>query len=275
MAYTAQEDLDARMSKPLSARAHAATPREMAMCSEFKSKINNARANRKRVESDVTMLANRIALLKVEMQKAQKKIVETTEKTHQMKKIQAENERKHRQRERRREEREQQRRAAQLKFTKEKTEFITTKQKTKVHLVEQKQAEVQDIKKVSQVNSQRIQRQREIERLKAVKNRNMIQKKREETKQKMRMSKRQQMEAARRLADEKLRREAELARKKEMLISQMEQEELALIEALQKTQQVQKSAYEELEVTVNRSLQSRQGSFSDTSSVRSHRRTGR
>ena len=38
------------------------------------------------------------------------------------------------------------------------------------------------------------------------------------------------MEAARRLAEEKFRREAELARKKEIMISQMEQEELALIE---------------------------------------------
>lgn len=273
----AQQDPEARISKPFSARgAHAATPREMATCSEFKSKINNARANRKRVESDVTMLANRIALLKVEMQKAQKKIVETSEKTQQMKKTQAENEQKHRERERRRAEREAQRRAAQLKFSKEKAEFINTKQKTRVHLVEQKQADVQDIKKVSQTNTQRIQRQREIERLKAVKNRNMIQKKREQSKRKLEITKRQQMEAARRMADEKLRCEAELARKNEMMISQMEQEELALIEALQKTQQVQKSAYEELEVTVNRSLQSRQGSFSDTSSVRSlHRRRAR
>jgi len=261
---------------PLSARgAQAATPREMAMCSEFKSKINNARANRKRVESDVTMLANRIALLKVEMEKAQKKIVETTGKTEQMKKIQMENERKHREREQRRAEREERRRAAQLKFTKEKQEFVNAQQKTRVHLVEQKQADVQDIKKVSQVNSQRIQRQREIERLKAVKNRNMIQKKREETKRKMRISKKQQMENARRLTEEKLRREAELAREKERMISQMEQEELALIEALQKSQQLQKSAYEELEHTVNRSLQSRAGSFSDTSSVSSYRRGGR
>lgn len=272
----AQQELDARISQPLSARgAQAATPREMAMCSEFKSKINNARANRKRVESDVTMLSNRIALLKIEMQKAQKKIVETTGKTQQMQKIQAENEQKLRERERRRAEREEQRRAAQLKFTKEKADFVVTKQKTRVHLVEQKQADVQDIKKVSQANSHRIQRQREIERLKAVKNRNMIQKKREQSKKKLQISKRQQMENARRMADEKLRREAEVAHKNEVMISQMEQEELALIEALQKTQRLQKSAYEELEVTVNRSLQSRQGSFSDTSSVRSHRRHGR
>lgn len=56
--------------------------------------MNLIRSEKKKVESDAQLLANRIALLKAEMDKAEKKIKETKKKTDTIQQLQSENERK-------------------------------------------------------------------------------------------------------------------------------------------------------------------------------------
>eukprot|EP00479_Gromia_sphaerica_P002449 TRINITY_DN12914_c0_g1_i1.p1 TRINITY_DN12914_c0_g1~~TRINITY_DN12914_c0_g1_i1.p1 ORF type:complete len:121 (-),score=24.80 TRINITY_DN12914_c0_g1_i1:208-570(-) len=107
-------------------------------------------------------------------------------------------------------------------------------------MIEKKRQEVEEIK-MSKANLDRIKKQREAERLRAVKNKVLIQK------QKLNLRKVETITVdetpknpTRRI--NKIRQEDAAAREQERLIEQMEQQELLLIESLQKTQQTQKAS---------------------------------
>merc|ERR1719352_988497 len=215
--------------------------------------LTAAKESRKRAELDAQLLANRIALLKQEEEKAWKKIEETRKRAGDITTLRGQNEQKY---------------MAKEQFYKHKWEAIRSAQShnaymrdqgrknkgevAKAHL-ESKCASVRNAKLVSQdalmEKKQREASERSMnsQRTAYIKNqRDMAKSRMEQEKQARLLQYQQDYEA--RVAEEEM-----LRARTEALVAKMEKEEMELIQRLQNTQTVQRSAYEELETALGSS----------------------
>jgi len=219
--------------------------------------LTGAKEARKRAELDAQLLANRIALLKQEEEKAWKKIEETRKRAQEITSLRAENEDKY---------------AAKESFYKNKWESIRTAQaqnayqrdtmrKNREEVLkahhDAKQAYVSNAKMASQQNlmekkqRQAAEKQLNEQRTQYIKKQKDDAKRRLESEQQAKLLQyRQEYEA--RIAEEEM-----LRARTEALVGQMEKEEMELIQRLQNTQTVQRNAFEELESALGTTSQSR------------------
>ena len=211
------------------------------------TKLAEAKQMRKRADEDARLLANRIALLRQEEMKAQKKIEETRRKAQEIVSLRSKNTElvKEREEKRRKAEEDEILRAEQSK------QMRTQKQNSRFQksLMRQNRA-------ASEANNLKSNRKQNLELIESMKTQDIIQKAtmrnfiksqhREAEERRLKLE-RDRKEKARIETERKIEDENRMRRIREEEVARMEQEELELIQRLQNTQLLQKTAYEELE----------------------------
>jgi len=215
-----------------------------------RANLTGAKEARKRAELDAQLLANRIALLKQEEEKAWKKIEETRKRANEITTMRGDNEQKY---------------IAKEKFYKQKWESIRTAQQHNAYMREQNKEAKAAVAK-SHVEAKGAY----VRNAKLMAHENLMEKKQKEAneramnEQRAQYIKKQKDEANRRMEAERQARllqyqqdyearcsEEEMLRARtEALVAKMEKEEMDLIQRLQNTQTVQRNAYEELETAL-------------------------
>jgi hypothetical protein len=223
--------------------------------SQMQASLAAAKESRKRAELDAQLLANRIALLKQEEEKAWKKIEETRKRANEITDLRAQNEQKF---------------AAKEEFYKNKWDSIKAAQ-TKNHENREKSRAVREAARnglmdarhsnaarSKQQSHQILQSKKEREaqeRLANLERGDMIKQKKEEARRRMEYERIAALERAREEYEQRATQEDLLRSRTEALVANMEKEEMELIQRLQNTQTVQRNAYEELEAALGQSTQ--------------------
>ena len=102
-----------------------------------------------------------------------------------------------------------------------------------------------------QQNLQAIRRQKELDRQKALENKKAIQEQHRKVKERLKKEREAKIRAVKQQVQARIEREERESAAKLHAIDDMEKEELRLIELLQKTQHMQKDAYDGLEKALN------------------------
>ena len=211
------------------------------------TKLAEAKQMRKRADEDARLLANRIALLRQEELKAQKKIEETRRKANEIVSLRSKNTEmlKAREEQRRKAEEEDQLRAEQSK-----------QMRTQKHNSRFQQSLLRQNRAVSEANHLKNNRKQNLETIESMKTQDLVQKAtlrnfiknqhREAEERRVKLE-RDRKEKARIETEKKIEEENRMRRYREEEVARMEQDELELIQRLQNTQLLQKTAYEELE----------------------------
>lgn len=209
--------------------------------------LKDAKKERHQVEKDAELLANRIALLKQEEMRTWKKIEETRKRARDVLEMKRKNE---------------ERIKKKMRDIKDRTKRIRHNQKKVRSLREQRHQEKDKIKQAVLMNKReevkitKLEEKRNM-RIKSEMMRRNWEAKKEKSKAikeqlriaelKKREYERQKLEQAKREFEERIEREIRLTKHKEKEVMQMEMIEMELIKKLQNTQNIQKSAYQELE----------------------------
>lgn len=211
------------------------------------TKLTEAKQMRKRADEDARLLANRIALLKQEEQKAQKKIEETRRKAQEILNLRNRNTELLRKKEEERLQKEEQerQRLEELKRFKESKQSNNYQK----NMIRQNRAisEANSIKANRKQNLEIIQNFKHQDLVQKATMRNLIKSQKREAEEKKKKFERDRLEKTRLETEKKIEQENKMRRLREEEVAKMEQEELELIQKLQNTQLLQKSAYEELE----------------------------
>ena len=211
------------------------------------SKLAEAKQMRKRADEDARLLANRIALLRQEEQKAHRKIEETRQKAQKILSLRNKNTEllKLKEEDRRlKQEKEFQRLAEQRKVR----ELKLFKSQQKLSNRQNRAlSEANALKESRKRNLEQIEYNRKDDLVQRAALRNFIKNQQREAEEKKRKMERDRMERIRIETMKKVEDENRARRAREEEIARMEQEELELIQKLQNTQMMQKNAYEELE----------------------------
>lgn len=216
--------------------------------------LSAAKQLRRKAEEDATMLANRIALLKEEESRALKKIDETRRRAREImeKKMKADLEKRQKEEEKKARDEELKVKAEHLRMLKEERkaatnsarESVLQRLKTQVQLVRESKAQCQEL--IEKENHEvLLEKSRVTQKLKDQQH---------EAKRKRELDEYERQ--ARFKAELSQRTQSELQRKRELdeQISNMEAEELELINRLQNTQMMHKTALQELEEASSRPL---------------------
>jgi len=211
--------------------------------SNLNQESRNIDSMARRTKADIMILKNRIALLKRETNKSQRKVVETQKRTDIVHRVKSENlERKARIM------RSQIQKAQnQAKLAKNVNSNRGEIEMSKKRILLQKQKDVQSQKKLRQKNLEAIRQQRAIERMKAARTKYAMKEALEFRKKQNNIEERSKLEKIKLEKERRIDEERESLRDQERLMANLEAEELALIEGLQKSQHQQKQAYNELE----------------------------
>lgn len=212
-----------------------------------KAKLAEAKQMRKQADEDARLLANRIALLKQEELKAIKKIEETRRKAEEIIEARKRNEEKQRKRE--------EARRMQSDLESHKTEENRKIRERMKEIKDQANQyrhhkafkDVQSLKKTKQDYQRAIEIQRTEELAEKISLKNSIKGQLKEAEERKRRLAEEKREKARKENEKKIQEETKMRREREEEVARMEQEELELIQRLQNTQLLQKSAYEDLE----------------------------
>lgn len=223
--------------------------------SQMQSNLTGAKEARKRAELDAQLLANRIALLKQEEEKAWKKIEETRKRAGEITALRNANENKF---------------AAKEQFYKGKWESIRNAQaqnanmrdrskairdSTRQGLLEQKQAIASSTKQQSQQMLLHKKHREAGEREANAERSGYLKAQKEEARRRLEEDRLAQLERFREDYDGRTAQEELLRSRTEALVSKMEREEMELIQRLQNTQTVQQNAYKELEAALGQTSQ--------------------
>jgi len=218
--------------------------------SQMQANLTTAKEARKRAELDAQLLANRIALLKQEEEKAWKKIEETRKRAQEILELRNANEQKF---------------AAKEQFYKQKWESIRNAQSHNAYMREQarknkgevakahldsKGASVRNAKLVSQEALMEKKQREASERSMNTQRTAYIKAQREQAKSRMEQEKQARLLQYQQDYEARVAEEEMLRARTEALVAKMEKEEMELIQRLQNTQTVQRSAYEELETAL-------------------------
>jgi hypothetical protein len=204
---------------------------------------------------DAQLLANRIALLKQEEEKAWKKIEETRKRANEIMDLRNANEQKF---------------MAKEQFYKAKWESIRLAQKangenrekakaireaTRAGLLDQRMDNAQKTKNQSQQYLMQKKTREATDRQGNVERSNLIKQKKEEAKRRLEEDRLAQLEKFREDYEARTAQEEMLRARTDALVAKMEKEEMELIQRLQNTQTVQRNAYEELEAALGTTSQ--------------------
>jgi len=211
--------------------------------SNLNQESRNIDSMARRTKADIMILKNRIALLKRETNKSQRKVVETQKRTDMVHRVKSEN----LERKARIMKSQIQRARNQAKLAKCVVSNKGEIQMSKKRILLQKQKDVLSQKKLRQKNLEAIRQQRAIERMKAARTKHAMREAHECRKKRLNFEERSKLEKIRQGKERRIDEERENLRDQERLMANLEAEELALIEGLQNSQQRQKHAYKELE----------------------------
>ena len=213
-----------------------------------------AKQLRKKAEDDATVLSNRIALLKEEEAKALKKIDDTRRRAREImdRKLKAEAERRLKEEERKAKEEETRIRSEHLRLIKEerKTAALTARET----VMQKLRAQVLTVRESKAQNQELIEKENNEVMLEKAR---ITQRRKDEEHEARRRREMEEYEKQARFKAELAQKtQSELARKQELedQIRRMETEELELINKLQNTQTLQKTALQELEEAASRPL---------------------
>lgn len=214
---------------------------------QMQDNLTMAKEARKRAELDAQLLANRIALLKQEGDKAHKKIEDTRKRTDEINALKKQNEDKFHAKEIFYREKWNSIRTAQATNSAIRDKGKAQRDSTRTGLLDQKQQNARERKFQSQ---QMLQQKKDREQLELQQNTdrsNYLKQKKEDGKRKLEEDRLAQLEKFREDYECRTAQEDMLRSRTDALVAQMEKEEIELIERLQNTQAVQRTAYEELE----------------------------
>eukprot|EP00743_Colponemidia_sp_Colp-15_P000962 GILK01001061.1.p1 GENE.GILK01001061.1~~GILK01001061.1.p1 ORF type:complete len:252 (-),score=71.01 GILK01001061.1:936-1691(-) len=212
-----------------------------------KAGLSAAKQARRQADLDAQLLANRIALLKQEEQKAWKKIQETKKRAGEIMALRARNEQKLKL-----EEELERRKAYELQKSRDLVNKQREKKRMEKHslhesIYSQRKQSVAQCRSESRMLQQRKDMEREESVRKNVQKSSEIRTKELQLRQKAEEERRARLEKGRMEYEERVRQEEQERQRREALIAKMEREEMELIQKLQNTQMIQRSAYEELE----------------------------
>ena len=218
------------------------------------NKFVEAKNMRKRAEDDAQLLANRIALLKQEELKSLKKIEETRNKAREImqRRAQVLEEQRIKEEERNKKLEEERIKAEQNKILKEQSK--QAKLSSREELVKKLKDEVLMIKLARKENQNVIDQNKNLELLEKTTMTQSIKNQQREAEEKRRRLEEERKAKVRAELERKIEEENLRKQQKEDEIARMEQEELELIQRLQNSQMLQRSAYEELELAMSGNL---------------------
>jgi len=221
--------------------------------SQMQANLAAAKEARKRSELDAQLLANRIALLKQEEEKAWKKIEETRKKAHKVTELRVQNEQKSAAKEEAFRNKWDSIRLAQNENQQNREKSRAVREAARNDLMEAKHSNAARSKQQSnQILFQKKEREAQ-ERNANFERGDMIKQRKEDAKRRLEDERLAALERSREDYEQRAAQEDLLRSRTEALVSQMEREEMELIQRLQNTQTVQRNAYEELEAALGQS----------------------
>ncbi|CAG9316333.1 unnamed protein product [Blepharisma stoltei] len=214
-------------------------------------KLNEAKQMRKQVEEDARLLANRIALLKAEEAKAQRHIEETRKRAKDIinSRIRNQEFQKKKEEEQRAKSMETKQRA--IENYKRKQNILKAQQIMKNQVLIQKQMEGKSVREAKAHYKIQLERKLEEEFTRNWTIKEQLKKEKEVSVQRRKEQLEQKKLKVRNQLNNRMENESKIRELKEGEIARMEQEELELIQRLQNTQFLQRSAYEDLENALN------------------------
>jgi hypothetical protein len=221
----------------------------------MQANLTGAKEARKRAELDAQLLANRIALLKQEEEKAWKKIEETRKRAQEIMELRSANEQKFVAKEQFYKAKWESIRSAQTQNAYNRDRAKAVREATREGLLEQRQNNAQSTKVQSQQYLLQKKERESSERQANMERGNLIKQKKEEAKRRLEEDRLAQLEKFREDYEGRTAQEELLRSRTDSLVAKMEKEEMELIQRLQNTQTVQRNAYEELEAALGQTAQ--------------------
>jgi len=223
--------------------------------SGVQSSLTTAKESRKRAELDAQLLANRIALLKQEEEKAWKKIEETRKRAGEVMETREKNEQKFAAKEQFYKDKWESIRSSQVQNGQQRDRARAARDNARDGLVQNRHANAVRGKQMSQqILVQKKEREAQERQMNQDQSMYLKQRK-EEAKRKLEEDRLQQLNQYREDYEARIGQEDLLRARTDALVARMEKEEMELIQRLQNTQTVQRSAYEELEAALGTTAQ--------------------
>jgi len=214
---------------------------------QMRSNLTGAKESRKRAELDAQLLANRIALLKQEEERAWKKIDETRKRAGEIVGLRNTNEGKFLAKEDFYKGKWEGIRHAQAQNAYQRDKAKAARDATKHQVLDNKKKVVDKVKDSTQSHLL-VKRERQAAEMQCNHERSeAIRRQKADAKARVEREKEEKLRKFRNDYENRVSQEEMLRSRTEALVSQMEQEEMELIQRLQNTQTVQRRAYEELE----------------------------
>mmetsp|Transcript_29232 Transcript_29232/g.51978 ORF Transcript_29232/g.51978 Transcript_29232/m.51978 type:complete len:262 (-) Transcript_29232:74-859(-) len=217
--------------------------------------LTAARESRKRAELDAQLLANRIALLKQEEEKAWKKIEETRKRASEIVELRKQNEQKFSAKEQFYKQKWESIRQAQAQNAQHREKAKAVREQTRHSLVEQKHVNAQSTKQQSQHMLLQKKEREAAERQSNLERSSYLKQRKDDAKRRLEEERLAQLEKYREDYEARTAQEEMLRARTDALVAKMEKEEMELIQRLQNTQTVQRNAYEELEAALGQTSQ--------------------
>merc|ERR1719217_1047851 len=217
--------------------------------------LTGAKEARKRAELDAQLLANRIALLKQEEEKAWNKINETRRRANEISTLRQQNEQKFLAKEQFYKEKWDSIRSAQAHNATNRERSKEARAATRNILLEEKKKVFHSVKAQTQDHIAQ-KKEREIAEKQTNADRSaFIKQQKLEAKRKLEMERKEKLDQYQQDYHARTAEEEQLRERTQALVAQMEKEEMELIQRLQNTQTVQRNAYEELENALGQTSQ--------------------
>ena len=211
------------------------------------TKLAEAKQMRKRADEDARLLSNRISLLKQEEMKAMKKIEETRRKAQEIINVRNRNLEEQRKREEARKQKEFEDNIKMEENRKIRQQKRYLKDQANQYRLNKAIVDAQSLKTIKEKNIQAIEERRMEELSEKLMLKKQLKNQMTEAEEKKRRLIEEKKEKARMDNERRIEEENRVRREREEEVARMEQEELELIQRLQNTQLLQKSAYEDLE----------------------------
>jgi len=214
---------------------------------QMQANLTGAKEARKRAELDAQLLANRIALLKQEEEKAHKKIEETRKRASEIMDLRKQNEQKFAAKENFYKAKWESIRSAQVQNSKAREHAKASRDQTRMGLLEMRHGNAQSTKAQSQLNLQQKKEREQTERHSNQERSAYLKARKEDAKRKLEEDRLAQLDKFREDYEARTAQEEMLRARTDALVARMEKEEMDLITRLQNTQDVQRNAYAQLE----------------------------
>jgi hypothetical protein len=206
---------------------------------------------RKRAEEDARLLANRIALLKQEESKAWKKIEDTRKRAKEIMETRARHLERARKKEEERRAKEEEEKLRQMQNRLQKQQQLQAKELAILSQKEKLSYEASTVREAKRFYKEKISTQQSEGLRQNTQVKLEIKNKKKEAELRRQQEAEQRALRAKQELDRKIEEETKGRIEREKLVEQMEQEEIELIQRLQNTQLLQRSAYEDLELALS------------------------